>query len=399
MPSADSRIKKTSVNMKACYKTEDAAGFLAAAQTLRDVSSEALSMGLLADATFALATLKAGLEQVNGFLPERDGLLSHLNQCSTEFIESVMPAFSVNGFEVINNIGLSNKVDDYLFAEKVRVDQLNAGDPSYQLLFWCLRQDRLSQYVEGIEVVVDELLYRQEEAMSLPDLQRRVGGSLDYLVQYGFFLHARDVVKAKIELPPLSAQLDEKLAQVFSNLCHGDSFSISGNVLQVLMGAGLHKSAAAAIGNACRTSIGDPINIDLLKEPSADVVVRAFLLSCQHEIAPCTIKQMLTFEAVDILERVQDFVGKKIYFNARHVIDSCVQFMATEDYKPEHQDIVLCLLEAAALSIQKSLRPGLLDYEVIRETMTKAGVPDKIQFRIGTIRQNRGKILELGLGF
>jgi hypothetical protein len=398
MPSADSRIKKVAISMKQCYKSEDAPGFLAAAQALRDIGAEALGLGILADATFALSTLKVGLEQVNGFLPERDGLLSNLYQCSTEFIESVMPAFSVNGFEVINNIGLSNKVDDYLFAEKVRVDQLNAGDPSYQLLFWCLRQDRFSQYVEGIEAVVDELLYRQEEAMILPDFQRRVSGSQDYMVQYGFFLHMGDVVKNNIGLPPLSAKLDEKLAKVFSNLCHGDSLSISGSLLNALIAAGLHKSCAAAIGNAYSCTHKSTLNIEHLKDPSAQVVVRAFLLFNQHQTAPDIIKKMLTFDAVDLLDLLQDFVGKKFNFQSGYVINSCVQFMATEDYKPEHQDIVLCLLEAAALRIQQGLRPGQLDYEVILETMTKAGVPEKLQFRIGNIRKNRGKILELNLG-
>lgn len=398
MRSAESRIKDAAQRMKATYTREDAAGFLEAAQALRDISAQALDLGILTDAVNALERLKKGLELVNGFIPERDGLLSSLSQCSAEFIEAVMPAFSVNGFEVINNIGVSNQIDEYLFAEKIRVDQLNGGDQSYQLLFWCLRQNRQSHYIEGLEVVVDELLARQKEVMCHKDYQTSLFNARDNMVQYGFFLHMRDVVKDQIDLPALSPRLDEKLAQVLTNLNHGDSLSISSRVLEVLISSGLHKSAGAAILNA-NSVAGVAINIDLLKDPSDEVVVHTFLLGCQHKSSPDLIKHMVNFDAEDVLELLKGFVSKRFNFNSGAAIQSCVDFMATDDYQPSHQDLILALLEAASLRIQRDLRQGQLDYEVIRETMSRLGVPEHLQFKIGTIRKNRGKILELSLGF
>jgi hypothetical protein len=397
MPSAERRIKQAAFRMKQCYTSNNPAGFLEAAQTLREISAQSLSLGVLGDAVNALERLKTGLELVNGFIPERDGRLSNLNQCSAAFIEQVMPAFSVNGWEVINNIGLSNKIDDYLFAEKIRVDQLNGGDQSYQLLFWCLRQNRQSQYVEGLEVVVNELLTRQQEVMGRSGYQRIHHDSLDYMVQFGFFMHMNDVVKDGVQLPLLPDHLDEKLAKVFSNLHHGHPLSIKSRSLQALIASGMHRSAGQAIINVNSVD-GDQINIDLLKYPSSQVVAQAFMLGCQQQTAPSLIKHLLRFDAYEVLELLKPFVDKKFTFSAFFVIKSCVEFMATEDYRPEDQNIILSILEVASLKLLRTLRDGELDYEVIREVMNKAGVPDALQFRIGTVRNNRGKILELGLG-
>jgi hypothetical protein len=260
-----------------------------------------------------------------------------------------------------------------------------------------LRQNRHSQYVEGLEVVVDELLARQQDVMRHSGYQRMHSDSLDYMVQFGFFLHMNEVVKDGVQLPLLPAHLDEKLATVFSNLHHGHPLSINSRVLQALMASGMHRSAGEAILNGNSVS-GDQINIDLLKDPSSKVVVRAFLLGCNQETAPGIIKHMLRFEAYEIRETLKEFLSKKISFSSFLIIKSCVEFMDTDDYRPEHRDIILSILEAASLALQRTLRPGELDYEVIRDVMNKAGVPDALQFQVGTVRSNRGKILELGLG-
>lgn len=396
MQSASDLTKHLSQQMKTAYRARDAVSFTEAAHGLKSIAAEALASDFFARGSEALRELSERLSDVRGY-KSHEGLRSGFTGCEVEFIEQIMPVFGVNSTEAFYNLGVSPAIDQYILSQKVDFSRLAPDHGFRSVMFACLRLGRVDDFLMGYKTACTELLRRQLVAWKLPADQKKESRCLEHSFQGELILVLRDAVNKEIPMFDLPEEFDRQLADCLSNLCQGDGATLEEATIMGMRLSGLRLSLGAAILNA--SSIGMDIEAEaVIENPTLDEAVHMLGVNCNGYSGPNLVANLAKYDAEEVATRFHSFAHKHSTCNPRFLFKSCAAFAKSDAFKQEHTDVVVALLENAALKLRKTLKPTEKDYEVLREQMTLAGIPERIQFKVGSIARRKGKILEMDLG-
>ncbi|MBI6885777.1 hypothetical protein [Pseudomonas putida] len=396
MRAAPDLIKKYGIAMKAAYEAEDSVSFLEGGYALKKIAGEAVAGGFIEIASAAFQALSDSLKIVRGFRPD-EGLPGRGAGRRLPFIASIMPLFGVNGPESALNLGLTPEIDDYLLSEKINFESLGPTLCLSSIMAHCMRKGLLDKVEQGYASACAELLRQQLEAKPLADSQKRDIDCLQY-VMGGYMVRAFEAVHdQQMTWVSFGCEFDEQLATVLRNCESGTRVAMTESRAKGMQMACLSKSLEAAI-LISRSFNFDMNEVELLNHPSLEVAARMLVMNCKSTFGPQLVQKMAEMDPGLVDAEMHQYLSKDYEYQPMNLIRSCSGFIESDGYKSHHQDLVVVLLENACAKINRGLQPKSKDYEVFRDYMTRAGIPDSIQFKIRVLQSNKNKLIELDLG-
>lgn len=380
--------------MKAAYKATDSVSFTVAALGLKEAALAAIAGGYHSEGATALNGLSEGLECV---VCKRSGDRSHmLDRTTPEFLAAVMPLFGVNSREVAQNMGVSPEIDDYLLNNKIDFSQISYSHKMSSFMFHCLRLGLVDEFVAGYGGACDDLRSKQLASLQISDA--RVGDPFRYCEQTTLLQVFQMLSDASVPVPSLPEALDDKLSNVLSELCGGDSSVLRIGHFRAMRAAGLEKSIRAAMGNiySSEFDLGQAAWSDL----SVKDAVHMLGINCYKYSGASLVQHLVGHDPKAVRDAMHPVTYKASACKPENLLRSCAAYAQSEMYQPQDIPVLLALMESAYVKVKRSqkLKKGEGDFEVFHEHMSKAGVPMWLQLKIPMIRDNKGAILEHDLG-